>query len=516
MEEGKKRRFRGQKRPRKPTNSASTPSPGAPVKRPNLEQASGSFAEAAAAKKMAIILEGFPERLLSTSEAFNLQNELDVLIDDAAEGHEPRFSNAALSNGALIMHCIGADAVELLKSINGKKFGSLDTAVKTLDAAELPKPYKLIFKTKNHGLTDQSILLRRLAKQNPGLSTAGWRVLSKDKAPTYMRWVLEVPEKAATFIRQHNNELFCGAFGKGICKLIGTASPSASSTVTSPVEKPPTAVVEEETPMQVSNDIADNAPTDSKVVNPADESDESGWKVIVSCDANAHHIIWGSKDCNNRGEELLLYILSNGLSILNRGNSPTFITSQRSEVIDVTFCNAKAVNCISNWHVSERDYLSDHRLILFNLSGPLLTPPTGNRNPRKVDWDSYREELGLLLGGNVFNFPSLADIDMTVDNVQSAIVQSFNSNSRVASSGLPRRVPWWSKDLGDLRKECRKLFNKAKKTGDWSVYKMRLTAFNKAVRKAKQDSWKDYCSQMEELLKKHPKQWRCHPGQRAT
>ncbi|KAG8181617.1 hypothetical protein JTE90_017737 [Oedothorax gibbosus] len=258
--------------------------------------------------------------------------------------------------------------------------------------------------------------------------------------------------------------------------------------------------------MQVSNDIADNAPTDSKETVPqaaparrfVDNCVQSGWKVIVSCDANAHHIIWGSKDCNNRGEELLLYILSNGLSILNKGNSPTFITSQRSEVIDVTFCNAKAVTCISNWHVSERDYLSDHRLILFNLSGPLLTPPTGNRNPRKVDWDSYREELGLLLGGNVFNFPSLADIDMTVDNVQSAIVQSFNSNSRVASSGLPRRVPWWSKDLSDLRKECRKLFNKAKKTGDWSVYKMRLTAFNKAVRKAKQDSWKDYCSQMEE------------------
>lgn len=271
MEE-KKKRFRGQKRPRKPATSASTPSPGAPVKRPNLEQASGSFAEAAATKKMAIIPEGFPERMLSSTEMFNLQNELDILIDDAAEGHEPRFSNAALSNGALIMHCIGADSVEFLKSINGRKFDSLDTAVKTLDAAELPKPYKLIFKTKNHGLTDQSILLRRLAKQNPGLSTAGWRVLSKDKAPTYMRWVLEIPEKAATFIRQHNNELFCGAFGKGLCKLIGSASAPPSSTLTTPVVEPPS----EEEEMQVSSDIADVATTDSQVGNPTEESDEVG------------------------------------------------------------------------------------------------------------------------------------------------------------------------------------------------------------------------------------------------
>ena len=37
--------------------------------------------------------------------------------------------------------------------------------------------------------------------------------------------------------------------------------------------------------------------------------------VVVGCDANSHHTIWGSTDTNERGESLLDYILSTNLSI---------------------------------------------------------------------------------------------------------------------------------------------------------------------------------------------------------
>jgi hypothetical protein len=61
----------------------------------------------------------------------------------------------------------------------------------------------------------------------------------------------------------------------------------------------------------------------------------AGTHLIVSCDANAHHISWGSSDINNRGESLFNYIMANGLDIMNRGNRPTFVTSNRQEVIDI-------------------------------------------------------------------------------------------------------------------------------------------------------------------------------------
>ena len=64
-------------------------------------------------------------------------------------------------------------------------------------------------------------------------------------------------------------------------------------------------------------------------------------KLVLGCDANAHHTVWGSTDCNKRGDELLEDILMFNLCLLNHGNEPTFITRNRSEVIDITICNTK-------------------------------------------------------------------------------------------------------------------------------------------------------------------------------
>ena len=38
-----------------------------------------------------------------------------------------------------------------------------------------------------------------------------------------------------------------------------------------------------------------------------------GLGLIVGCDANAHHTSWGSRDINNRGDELLEYLASANL-----------------------------------------------------------------------------------------------------------------------------------------------------------------------------------------------------------
>jgi hypothetical protein len=40
----------------------------------------------------------------------------------------------------------------------------------------------------------------------------------------------------------------------------------------------------------------------------------------------------GSTNINNRGESLCNYIMANGLDIINRGNRPTFVTTNRQEV----------------------------------------------------------------------------------------------------------------------------------------------------------------------------------------
>ena len=78
-----------------------------------------------------------------------------------------------------------------------------------------------------------------------------------------------------------------------------------------------------------------------------------GTHLIISCDANAHHTSWGSMNINNTGESLFNYIMANRLDIMNRGNRPTFVTSNRQEVIAFTIATLYAGNFIKDWHVTE-------------------------------------------------------------------------------------------------------------------------------------------------------------------
>ncbi|PNF19291.1 hypothetical protein B7P43_G07515 [Cryptotermes secundus] len=59
-------------------------------------------------------------------------------------------------------------------------------------------------------------------------------------------------------------------------------------------------------------------------------------QLIIGCDANAHHILWGSTGTNPRGESLMEFLVSVNLNILNHGNEPTFVVCNRKEVSDLT------------------------------------------------------------------------------------------------------------------------------------------------------------------------------------
>jgi hypothetical protein len=54
----------------------------------------------------------------------------------------------------------------------------------------------------------------------------------------------------------------------------------------------------------------------------------------------------------------LEYLLSTNLNILNKGNEPTFVVSNRHGVIDSTLGIAKRGNLAFNWHVSDDTSLS--------------------------------------------------------------------------------------------------------------------------------------------------------------
>ena len=47
------------------------------------------------------------------------------------------------------------------------------------------------------------------------------------------------------------------------------------------------------------------------------------------------------------------------------------------------------------------------------------------------------------------------------------------------------------------RRKFRRLFNVAKKSGNWTEYKRTLTDYNQALRQAKRESWRRHCEETE-------------------
>jgi len=109
--------------------------------------------------------------------------------------------------------------------------------------------------------------------------------------------------------------------------------------------------------------------------------------LIVGCDSNAHHIVWGSNNCNGRGESLYEFLYTTNLEILNHGNEPTFCNVSRQEVTDITLGSYGLLESIIGSEVSQQPSLSDHRLILFTLRGSF--PAALIRNTRGTYWGSF-------------------------------------------------------------------------------------------------------------------------------
>jgi hypothetical protein len=75
----------------------------------------------------------------------------------------------------------------------------------------------------------------------------------------------------------------------------------------------------------------------------------------------------------------------------------------------------------------------------------------------------------------------IKDIDRSIDQLQRAIILSYYHNCPAKATRLARNAPWWNKELSGLGGKTRKLFNTAKRTGQWDAYKEALTCYNKEI-----------------------------------
>lgn len=216
--------------------------------------------------------------------------------------------------------------------------------------------------------------------------------------------------------------------------------------------------------------------------------------LLLGCDCNSHHTSWGSTNINPRGEFLHDFLLSRNLTVLNVGHTPTFVTSTRKEVLDITLCSAHLANHITGWHVSDDASLSDHRYIRFDILTNLEQRVESYRNPKKTDWDGYRHCLKQRLDAVPKAVKTLEQLEYAAETVSTGIVEAYQENCPLTTRKSNRDITWWSGKLQTLRQKARSQFNRAKKDGNWKAYSTTLTGFNKELRKAKRRSWGKFCA----------------------
>ena len=174
--------------------------------------------------------------------------------------------------------------------------------------------------------------------------------------------------------------------------------------------------------------------------------EQKGYNLLIGTDCNSHNRYWGSTNTNERGEDLLEFIVSTNLEVCNLGNQPTFVVANRSEVLDMTLVSIDLFSRIREWKVLDKDMLSDHKPISFELS-TTLKKVSKYRNVRKTDWDRYNERLAEELD----YIDTQGNLDTQAQQLNTAIISAYHDSCKPRKKKNKKDIPWWNNDLAELK-----------------------------------------------------------------
>lgn len=237
---------------------------------------------------------------------------------------------------------------------------------------------------------------------------------------------------------------------------------------------------------------SDGSPPGPSFVRLVDYCKSQRVPLVTGADSNAHHVVWGSRNTNVRGESLLQYLVSTDLMIMNRGRKPTFVIKSRSESIDITLATSDIADLIHSWRVTDEETFSDHKLIKFSLRGtfPQRQP---YRNPRKTNWGLYKETLRDKLNELEYSerYLTASDLDRVNDGVTKAMIEAYQEACPLLRPKPLYRSTIWSDELEEKKRKLRKAWNRAGRKGknqeqDKQTYRELLKEYKKAQSELKE------------------------------
>ncbi|KAJ8915355.1 hypothetical protein NQ315_008242 [Exocentrus adspersus] len=375
-----------------------------------------TYSQAAnSALRVAVAGEDFPATRLSAEYCDALHLALSRAIDALpVEGSMPRFNEFRLTEQGIIMvTCFDERSKEWLTSQVGSMSPFRETGIRILEGEALPRLRKMVAFVP--GPSEEGVdLLCRIERSTPELRTRFWKIRQVIGVPGRgTRLILGVDEESAVALQRLN---FVGHAGMS---RVTFWDPRHHKGDPGADEAPPT-----------------EAPDGATEGSASQASEEP-----------AH------KDVNQRGQDLLEFLISSGLDILNRGTKPTFVTRNRQKMIDITISNSWSSHLVTNWRVSSEVSMSDHRHILFHLETGTVPEEREYRNPKLTVWSTYKDILSRNVGPPVRPH-TIPQIKSSVKNLTKAVVHAYYEQSCPVRKVRSRHsVPWWNPELLTLRKK---------------------------------------------------------------
>ena len=229
--------------------------------------------------------------------------------------------------------------------------------------------------------------------------------------------------------------------------------------------------------------------------------------LIVGSDTNSHHTLWGNKETKVRGEELLDFLDSCGLSWANKGSTPTFLNSRgQNSIIDLTITNSLGSELINNWHVSGKFSNSDHRYIMFDIASTSKRAPKQIRFIRNTDWKKFNDCLDSnqnLDHIEQTNLSTKADLDNAASSLNQALNEAFNYACPITYiSSAIKKPPWLTAEVQEAQRGIRHKLMTARNTKSdsaWQSLRESNKLYNKLLERTQRQEWRSFCEKTESV-----------------
>ena len=170
----------------------------------------------------------------------------------------------------------------------------------------------------------------------------------------------------------------------------------------------------------------------------------------------------------------------------------------------LTIASPDTARMVRGWNVSQIPSLSDHNYIKYSL--PLRSSAEKFKKWRRADWDTYTTLLEAAELTYADDITSRDELDEAAKETRKIITESLDAACPVRwRRQRGSSQPWWNSHLLELRKKVRASYKQARESSEvnsnqaWNVYREAHRDYRKEIRRRKSESWKNYCSQLEEL-----------------